>query len=117
MDILDSDNVARQCCDNAWRGRVVHTTASIGTSVRRHGQGCRGHRGRAALVHAVCRCLAQPAELGVLVPVERDCLSVRLSGRDLLPALRMDWMARVVTHCVVLSAFRRTSDVCSICYL
>jgi hypothetical protein len=44
-DILDFENVARQCCDNAWHGRVVHNTASIGTSVRRHGQGYRGTAG------------------------------------------------------------------------
>lgn len=65
-----------------------------------------GHCGRAVLVHALCRPVlgSLPAELGVLVPVERDCLSASLSGRDLLPVLRSSWMARVVAHCVVLSA-------------
>jgi hypothetical protein len=39
---------------------------------------------------------------------------VRLSGRGLLPVLRRDWMARVVTHCVVLSAVDKHLMV--ICY-
>lgn len=57
-------------------------------------------------MHALCQPVlgSLPAELGVLVPVERDCLSASLSGRDLLPVLRSSWMARVVAHCVVLSA-------------
>lgn len=92
---LHFEHIDRPCCDCGRHGRPGRPQHGQHRNLRAEARPrVPEHCGRTALVHALCRCLAHwTLSFGVLVPVERDCLSASLSGRDPLPVLRRSWMA------------------------